>query len=150
MVALMHRTRLVLRHSVRQYLKDVFSLLIICWCATSSALAASQPQTEVITLWKRHLASQLVAVISRPEFKVLATDSTQFLYVRFRIDESGKAQSITFTETSDAEAASKIAVQRMISKMVFKAPPPGANIKWLVLPVIIQARQPEALQPLPD
>ncbi|KAA3509950.1 hypothetical protein [Agrobacterium rosae] len=107
---------------------------------TVAAIAAPSAQDQDVISWKRQLASELVPIINKPELKELATGELQMLYVRFRIDGKGKAQSISFTENTKARPESKVAVYHLIEETNFPVPPAAIAGEWLILPLSIQPK----------
>lgn len=70
----------------------------------------------------------------------LFTDEAQKLHIRFRIDPTGKAESILFTDRTKATSQSKAAIQHIISSVTFPPPPNDVSDNWFELPLTIEAR----------
>ncbi len=118
----------------------LFALISIIAFMTVAASAAPSSQEQDVISWKRQLASELVPIVNKPELRKLATGELQTLYIRFRIDGNGKAQWISFTESTKARPESKIAIQRLIEERKFPVPPAAVAGEWLVLPLTIQPK----------
>ncbi len=146
----MQSTEKFVRDVAYAFLKYILTICILSVSAAVPTHATAPSESDAMMLWRKHIRSQLLPAIRAANFKSFAVDRPQKLYIRFRIGENGKAQSISFTDRTDAEPAARVAIENIISSIDFQVPPPDAKVEWLNLPLTIEQRVPETAQPSPN
>lgn len=113
----------------------IAAFLLTLTLATQANAAEQRPNPQAA--WRHEVSRALAGATGQPEFKVVRTKKQQVLLVSFRVDQTGKMQTLQVKNIRDSTYQARAAVKKVFSEVRFPSPPTGDRPHKFSVPVVI-------------